>query len=59
MWQTIREIQVNIAYRWLPGYFNLALTVTGTSVGGIIALVIDNYIDPMYGAKKGNGYCFG
>ena len=39
--------------------FNLALTVTGASIGGIIAFVIDHYIDPRLGFKKNNSRSFG
>ena len=38
---------------------NIAFIVISASVGGIIVYVIDNFIDPRFGFKKGNNRSFG
>jgi RHS repeat-associated protein len=38
---------------------NIALTISGNSIGQIVAKVIDRYVDPRLGYKKNNGRCFG
>lgn len=37
----------------------IILTAVDLSVGKIVAKILDNYIDPRFGFKKGNGWSFG